>query len=197
MYSLIVFCAVGLFFSSNAMEQATLSDAVVKTAALQTQEQALLRGLHSLKRNHFIIKRGGKALEGFLATLYADNTEEFFSLINAATILENESIETAFFGFLEKKRALEMPAKFIQAAAAGQRDKVLWFLDNGVDVNAQDQKGNTALIAAAEAGHIQTVELLLQHGADVSIEPIYGGSALQSAVYHPRLFGYSLLPVLT
>lgn len=39
-------------------------------------------------------------------------------------------------------------------------------LDDGVDVNARDEKGNTPLMIAAEGNHLLLVELLLERGAN-------------------------------
>ncbi|KAG7152024.1 Ankyrin-3 like protein [Verticillium longisporum] len=47
------------------------------------------------------------------------------------------------------------------AAAGG--DKTL--IEMGVDVNAGDQFGHTALVASADIGHLETVTCLLAHGA--------------------------------
>jgi hypothetical protein len=51
------------------------------------------------------------------------------------------------------------------AAYTGDLAAVQACLEQGVDVNARDQWGRTALYLAAEKGHKEIVELLLEHGA--------------------------------
>jgi hypothetical protein len=53
-----------------------------------------------------------------------------------------------------------------QAASAGDVAKVKALLDQGVDVNAANQYGGTALTFAARRGNAEMVKLLLERGAD-------------------------------
>ena len=48
---------------------------------------------------------------------------------------------------------------------------------SGADVNAQDYRGNTPLIAAAKEGSLTNVKALLSHGADKSLENDDGETA--------------------
>lgn len=59
---------------------------------------------------------------------------------------------------------------------------VRYMLDRGVDVNAKDSAGNTALIAAATAGQWEMTDLLLKAGADVNAVNSSGNTALMGAV---------------
>jgi ankyrin repeat protein len=52
---------------------------------------------------------------------------------------------------------------FMTASAAGNLDVARWFLKAGIDVDAQDNAGFTALIAAAVRGHVGVVKLLSKH----------------------------------
>jgi hypothetical protein len=54
------------------------------------------------------------------------------------------------------------------AAASGDLAEVEWFLHNGVDVNAKDEDGLTALLWAIECGQIAVVKYLVAKGADVN-----------------------------
>jgi len=54
-------------------------------------------------------------------------------------------------------------------------------LDNGADVSAVDEKGNTSLLYASEYGYDEVVTLLLDKGADVNAVNMYGDTPLHWA----------------
>ncbi len=54
-------------------------------------------------------------------------------------------------------------------------------IKRGVDVNAKDADGNTALLLAVRQGHSRVVPLLLAKGADVNAHSKSGDTALKSA----------------
>jgi hypothetical protein len=58
-----------------------------------------------------------------------------------------------------------------RAAYEGTREIVAHLIAEGVDVNAENPQGGTALFLAAEQGHIGIVRLLLEHGADANKIP--------------------------
>lgn len=58
--------------------------------------------------------------------------------------------------------------KVIEAAKNGDRETLEKLLDEGADVNEQDEHGWTPLNWAAGAGDVETVQLLLDKGADVT-----------------------------
>ena len=66
----------------------------------------------------------------------------------------------------------------IEAAARGDTDTVETLLDAGVDVNAKDNEGWTALMWAAQSGHTATVHVLLDAGADANATRDNGATAL-------------------
>uniref|UniRef100_A0A8C5IA01 Ankyrin-2-like n=1 Tax=Gouania willdenowi TaxID=441366 RepID=A0A8C5IA01_GOUWI len=70
---------------------------------------------------------------------------------------------------------------FLRAARAGNIDKVLEFLKNGVDISTCNQNGLNALHLAAKEGHTELVEELLQRGADVDSSTKKGNTALHIA----------------
>jgi ankyrin repeat protein len=78
-------------------------------------------------------------------------------------------------------RANEMTP--IRLAAMSNHDKVLdHFLDKmGMDVDAQDEDGRTALYWASELGHDKIVQMLLDTGADANGQSGWYGSALRAA----------------
>ncbi|XP_052799836.1 ankyrin repeat and SOCS box protein 11-like [Mya arenaria] len=72
-------------------------------------------------------------------------------------------------------------------------------LAHGIDINTQDERGNTALHRAADFGDAQTVALLASHGAKLNIHNCYGRTAL-TARHHGQneiaiilmLYGYRI-----
>jgi len=82
------------------------------------------------------------------------------------------------------KRATRTPETdaLLQAARAGNADTVRALLASpNVDVNAVDERGNTALIEAARFGHDDVVTALLIAKADVKVKNNEGKTALMLA----------------
>lgn len=71
----------------------------------------------------------------------------------------------------------------ILAASIGDTNLVRELIGMGVDVNASDQYGTSALMAAVEGRRRITVQCLLDSGADVNARDIHGRSALIRAAY--------------
>jgi hypothetical protein len=71
--------------------------------------------------------------------------------------------------------------EFWDAVQSGNIDSVTAYIDQGVDVNVQDQDGVTAIIIAAINNDYKIIELLLEHGADVNIKTNDGATALSFA----------------
>lgn len=61
------------------------------------------------------------------------------------------------------------PDDFVRAAGQGDVELLGLFLQAGMDKNAQDARGTTALIKASEAGHKKVVKALLQYGAKTEL----------------------------
>ena len=56
---------------------------------------------------------------------------------------------------------------FLCMAAKERRiDVVQFFIEKGLDKNASDNNGRTALLCAAENGHMDIVQLLVEQGVD-------------------------------
>ena len=66
----------------------------------------------------------------------------------------------------------------LDASIFGDDDIVEKILEKNIDVNIQDDVGNTALILASMEGHTKVVALLLQSDADKSIVNKHGYDAL-------------------
>ena len=60
-------------------------------------------------------------------------------------------------------------------------------LDKGIDVNAKDKHGWTALMAGAEGGHRTATRALLKKGANINAEDEYGWTALMRAASEGHL----------
>ncbi|XP_058801309.1 titin homolog isoform X2 [Phymastichus coffea] len=70
---------------------------------------------------------------------------------------------------------------FLRAARAGQLEKVLEYLDSGVDINSSNANGLNALHLAAKDGHFEIVQELLKRGAIVDAATKKGNTALHIA----------------
>ncbi|CAJ1052175.1 ankyrin-2 isoform X3 [Xyrichtys novacula] len=78
-------------------------------------------------------------------------------------------------------RQSDSNTSFLRAARAGNIDKVLDFLKNGVDISTCNQNGLNALHLAAKEGHKDLVEELLERGAPVDSSTKKGNTALHIA----------------
>ena len=58
---------------------------------------------------------------------------------------------------------------FLDAAVFGDEDVIKDILQKNININIQDDVGNTALILACMEGHIQVVKLLVEANADKSL----------------------------
>jgi hypothetical protein len=81
----------------------------------------------------------------------------------------------------------------LKAAAAGDVGTVRGLLDAGVDVDAMDKDGETALMVACRNCQVDTVKLLLERGADAGLQDKFARDAL----YIATVWGYpSLVEIL-
>ncbi|KAJ7613186.1 ankyrin repeat-containing domain protein [Roridomyces roridus] len=69
------------------------------------------------------------------------------------------------------------------ASSGGHTEIVPLLLANGVDVNAKDENGRTALELACADNHADVVRLLLSHGAEPNTKATFLGTALQTAAW--------------
>ncbi|WP_297205111.1 ankyrin repeat domain-containing protein [uncultured Brachyspira sp.] len=67
---------------------------------------------------------------------------------------------------------------FLDAAVFGDEDVIKDILQKNININIQDDVGNTALILACMEGHIQVVKLLVEANADKSVLNKHGNNAL-------------------
>jgi len=78
--------------------------------------------------------------------------------------------------------ASKLDLELIVAARAGNVKRVSGLLDSGADVEARDNRGNTALIESAFFKYPDLVKLLLDRGADINARNNSGDTALSEAV---------------
>ena len=62
-----------------------------------------------------------------------------------------------------------MNEQLIAAAEQGDTATVLRLLSNGADINGQDARGRTPVMAATHGNHVATANVLIQAGADVNL----------------------------
>ncbi len=68
------------------------------------------------------------------------------------------------------------------ATMQGDLEKVRSLLNDGVDINAKDEHGQTALMNAAHAGQLELLRLLIERGANLNVTAKYNLSALMLAL---------------
>ena len=81
----------------------------------------------------------------------------------------------------------------IQVAGHGDTYAVQVLLSKGVDPNAKDRFGWTALMFAARDGHLPVIQILIEKGADPSAKNVAGETALDIARKEDRTQIESLL----
>ena len=79
----------------------------------------------------------------------------------------------------KKQRGGTPNDELIMAIDSGDAEKVFWLLEEpGIDVNARNNDGETALIRAVENGNIDISKMLVEAGADVNVRNNDGNTAL-------------------
>jgi ankyrin repeat protein len=76
---------------------------------------------------------------------------------------------------------------FFKAVNGGDRELVASFIKAGIDINAKEEDGRTALLIAAEKGDAAMAALLADSGADVNARDVDGYTALMYAAYKGNL----------
>ena len=77
-----------------------------------------------------------------------------------------------------------MSEQLIEAAKAGDAERVTQALAAGASVDSRDATAATALMLAAHGGHLDAVKALIAAGADVNATDELGWSALVKALYN-------------
>lgn len=79
------------------------------------------------------------------------------------------------------------PLTLVEAADAGDVDRLREMLSAGADVNTPDAEGMTLLMRAARGGHLEAVFLLLDFGANPSIADTGKMTAADHASIYPQI----------
>jgi len=74
--------------------------------------------------------------------------------------------------------------KLLNAAYAGDLDKITFLQTRFVNINSSDASGRTAMHLAASEGHLEVVKHLIVMMADPSVRDIYDNTPLNDAVRH-------------
>ena len=78
--------------------------------------------------------------------------------------------------------------EFWKAAKGGDVEKVKALLAEGVDVNARNPYGATAMSFAADKGQLEVIKVLIEHGADINTkDSFYGATPLNWAADNKHL----------
>jgi ankyrin repeat protein len=114
------------------------------------------------------------------------NTPSFPSVLNAALADSISKQRWPVTLELLKSGAKLHTAKgtvspLVSAAPAAPSDLIAALIDRGLDINATDSSGRTALILAAQNGRAQTVSLLIAHHANLNHQDSLHHSALMKA----------------
>ncbi|XP_077959264.1 uncharacterized protein LOC120819509 isoform X41 [Gasterosteus aculeatus] len=75
----------------------------------------------------------------------------------------------------------DVNACYLRSARAGNLEKALDYLKNGVDINICNQNGLNALHLASKEGHVEVVAELIKRGANVDASTKKGNTALHIA----------------
>ncbi|TKS89498.1 Ankyrin-3 [Collichthys lucidus] len=93
----------------------------------------------------------------------------------------------AITGNLTSRKQTDVNACYLRSARAGNLEKALDYLKNGVDINICNQKGNTALHIASLAGQTDVVKKLVTHNANVNAQSQGVTSDVCAEVCHPSV----------
>lgn len=138
----------------------------------------------TIKKNHNNKKTPAKKQRGG-----SDGSDYDWDLIHAVMrnnldeVLEalNNGADASAINMVTGQSAL------IYAADNGNVHIVNLLLENGADVNDDDNGGNTPLMIASERGHPETVKLLIESGASMNAQDKYKRTALMKASESGRL----------
>ena len=96
---------------------------------------------------------------------------------------DNPPAQFLAMGSMKPKLRTSELGSLHDAVREGDTDLIEKLLENGADIEAKDQYGNTALTTAALYGRQSIVECLLDRGADIEAKDQYGRTALLLAAW--------------
>ncbi|GLJ53701.1 hypothetical protein SUGI_1145740 [Cryptomeria japonica] len=86
-------------------------------------------------------------------------------------------------GHMEVLQLLDYGDKFLESARCGDVEKVVYWVEKGVELNWRDQFGWSALHCAALKGYEEMVKKLIELGANVEAKDSQGNTPLHCAAY--------------
>lgn len=72
-------------------------------------------------------------------------------------------------------------------ASIGDEDALRLLLNNGANIEAEDEYGKTALHVSAGSGHLEIIKLLLDRGAEIEAVDDYDITALHLSVQNRHI----------
>src|SRR4030043_337340 len=85
---------------------------------------------------------------------------------------------------IEQKGITYSRESFLNEAKTGNEEIIKLFIKAGIDINAKDKNGITALGFASAHGNVELARLLIEKGADVNIKDNNGITALLYLALH-------------
>lgn len=89
--------------------------------------------------------------------------------------------------------AADLDKGFAKAVAAGDLAMIRTLLDQGIDINAKNKEGETALMLACLEGRTEVARLFIEKGADLHAKDSVGATALLYAAVGGSLDTMKLL----
>ncbi|KAI1365034.1 ankyrin repeat-containing domain protein [Xylaria arbuscula] len=147
---------------------------------------------------HHAAYRGWRGVVEELLSHGADPTSEADGGIRPLTLASNKghrSIEDLLADetHINRTSPAQLPTFLVRAAGSGNLAELTRLLMEGVDINATDPNGQTALSKAAENGRTSTIDFLIQKGAHLDSKDTSGESPLWWAAWYGHLQVLELL----
>lgn len=127
----------------------------------------------------YMIERAQRLMDQKKADPTLDNDRQAFGYSFLSIIADDNSTEGKFS--LDFKDAVSQRTPLLCAAFKGCDMRVYTLLEYGVNTEARDSNGHTALLLACKYGETRIVRYLLEHGADTEASTRSGKTALIQA----------------
>lgn len=121
------------------------------------------------------------------ANINAFNSNGETALLAAVISQSREIKHLSITGNEKLEGGLEKARRAASAVARAAKHVILLLIQQGADLEIQDNSGQTALFHSAAGGHILTTRFLLDHGAKTEIKPTKIPHALQIALLNGHL----------